>query len=596
MSREPRTGRRTFLRTAALASAAALPRPRATAAAAGPLGRHRALYNGDCNFLFYNPEIWQPEGGPFSLRAIERHLAAIARGGIDTLLINPNTQVAWYPARGLPSILDAYTRGDLGFARRVTAGLAHLKGELAEAYARDLVALLDRYLDLAAAGIDWLAACARLARAGGISPWLSYRMNATHFSAAPDAPVNAPVFRDPANRLPGRVPGGGGAVDTAWIGLNYGRPVVREHMAALIRDGVERYDYEGLELDWLRHPLCLEGPASARATAEITEWIGTLRAITLRRRPDYRLTIRAPANLAYLRGIGLDLRALAQRGLIDGVACSNFWQNPWELPVDDLRRELGDRIAILGGIENAPNWLEAAAPSLVRRPVGPDVQLAGDNAFHASHATAAAPRVRGTRYLSASPEMLRAAAAGRLVLGADGVECFNFFVTDQVRVPGMRAEHDALRGIASLDALRGRTKHYSLSTASLQGTRLWDVPEQLPVSIPPRHRRALRLPMCAEPPGTKLRLVVQIVTDASSRGAACGISVNGAEPAFDGIPTGALLFPTGPYTIHVEEHRAWNFPRDPASLRDGWNEIVLYHEGEGELRVVSVEVGLLPGP
>ena len=23
----------------------------------------RNLFNGDCNFFFYNPELWQPEGG-----------------------------------------------------------------------------------------------------------------------------------------------------------------------------------------------------------------------------------------------------------------------------------------------------------------------------------------------------------------------------------------------------------------------------------------------------------------------------------------------------------------------------------------------------
>ena len=33
------------------------PRPSGPAAAA----RRRNLFNGDCNFFFYNPELWQPE-------------------------------------------------------------------------------------------------------------------------------------------------------------------------------------------------------------------------------------------------------------------------------------------------------------------------------------------------------------------------------------------------------------------------------------------------------------------------------------------------------------------------------------------------------
>jgi len=62
-----------------------------------PLSTHRNLFNGDCNFLFYNPELWQPEGGRYSARAIHNYIGAMADSGVDTLLINPNTQVAWYP-------------------------------------------------------------------------------------------------------------------------------------------------------------------------------------------------------------------------------------------------------------------------------------------------------------------------------------------------------------------------------------------------------------------------------------------------------------------------------------------------------------------
>jgi hypothetical protein len=598
--------RRSFLQAGLLSGAAlALPGVRAAAASgtpapAGPvsprrtrLARHRHLFNGDCNFLFYNPELWQPEGGRYGVPAIERYLAAIAAGGIDTLLINPNTQVAWYPSRRLPHILQGYTRGDLDHARTIGAGLAGMTPTLAETYASTLVATLDLYLDLAEAGVDWLAESARIARARGMSPWLSYRMNPTHFSSAPDSPVNAPVFRDPRNRLSGRTPDAAGSIHAAWIGLNYGRAEVRDYMAAMIQEGVQGYDYEGLELDWLRHPVCLETPASQAHIDTITDWIAGLRALTRARHPDYRLTIRAPANLGYLRQTGLDLAELARRDLVDGFTFSNFWQTPWELPIDELRRELGPDVAIYGGMEDAPNWLETVAPALTERPAGPDVQLAGDNAYRGKTPAGAAERVRGTRYLTASPEFLRASAAGKLVLGADGLEQFNFFVTDQVRVPGLRADYGALRGLDQLAQLRGQPKHYAFNTVSLQGTKLWDVPEQLPVRIAPRHRRALRLPMCAEPAAAGLRLVIQVVVEQSAPAAGWGVSLNGAWPLFAGEDTPLLLFPAGPYTRHVDEHRARNFSLDAGGLRDGWNEITIYNDAATELPVVVVEIGLL---
>src|SRR5207253_2416700 len=73
---------------------------------------HRNLYNADCNTYFYNPELWQPEGPPYSARAIQRFVDRLADSGIDTLLANPNTQVVWYPSRKLEKCTAGYRRGD----------------------------------------------------------------------------------------------------------------------------------------------------------------------------------------------------------------------------------------------------------------------------------------------------------------------------------------------------------------------------------------------------------------------------------------------------------------------------------------------------
>ena len=595
--------RRAFLGGSALTAAAtglagtSLARAAATGAtsAADPraLRNHRNLFNGDCNFLFYNPELWQPEGGPYRATAIHRFITLLAQSGVDTLLVNPNTQVAWYPSAKLESVLRGYRRGDRDFARRIAAGNAGLSPVQMESFISQLIGLLDLYLDLSEAGVDWLAECAVACRQQGISPWLSYRMNATHFSGAPDSPVNSVVFRDPANRLSGRVPGPDRATHHGWVGLNYGQRAVRDHMFALIREGIETYDYEGLELDWLRHPVCLEVGASTRATDELTDWFAEIRALAAARRPGYPVGLRIPSNLPYLKSIGIDVKALAQRGLIDFVTVSNFWQTSWEMPHDALRRELGPDLTIYGGMEDAPNWLEANAPTLTARPEGPEIQLAGDNALKTSTAPARDQTIRGTRYLTASAEFMRANAAGKLVLGADGLEQFNFFVTDQVRVPGQRGDYAALRQLADLEFLRGKEKHYALNTTSVQPTKLWDVPEQLPVKIAPRHRRALRLPMCAEPPDTPLQLVVQVVIPESVQAPAFGVSLNGDWPRFEGTRTQALLFPCGPYRDHVAEHAAWNFAFDPRAIREGWNEIVLYNEGAEEVNFIVVEVGLI---
>ena len=564
-----------------------------TSAPTRRLASHRNLFNGDCNFLFYNPELWQPQGGPYSVHAIQRYIGVLADSGVDTLLVNPNTQVAWYPTKKLDYILQGYRRGDRAFARSIGSGLAGMTPALVDKFSESLGAMLDLYLDLTDAGVDWLAECARACRTRGVSPWLSYRMNATHFSGAPESPVNCRLFRDPANRLSGRIPGAQSTTHPAWIGLNYARPAVRDYMLEMIREGVDAYDYEGLELDWLRHPVCLEANAAQKQIDEMTEWFTKVRAVTKDRRANFPLGIRAPSNLTYLRSIGIDLKELARRGTIDFCTFSNFWQTSWEMPLDELRRELGPDVAIYGGMEDAPNWLETHAPSLTERPSGPDVQLAGDNAYHAARKADAPARVRGTRYLTASAELLRANAAGKLVLGADGLEQFNFFVTDQVRVPGLKADYAAIRQLTDLNFLRGKEKHYAFNTVSAQATKIWDVAEQLPARIAPRHRRAFRIPMCAEPGKAPLQLIIQVISDRGPSAPECGVGVNGAWPVFARKETADLLFPAGPYAKHVEEHVAWNYAVDLVSLRDGWNEITVYNDSAEELNLVGLELGIL---
>ena len=61
--------------------------------------------------------------------------------------------------------------------------------------------------------------------------------------------------------------------------------------------------------------------------------------------------------------------------------------------------------------------------------------------------------------MSASPQMLWANAAGKLAMGVHGIEQFNFFCTDQPRIPGVRCDYSALKGTADLASLRGKPKH-----------------------------------------------------------------------------------------------------------------------------------------
>lgn len=133
----------------------------------------------------------------------------------------------------------------------------------------------------------------------------------------------------------------------------------------------------------------------------------------------------------------------------------------------------------------------------------------------------------GIRYMAASPQMLWANAAGKLAMGVHGIEQFNFFCTDQPKIPGLRGQYSALKGTHDLASLRGKPKHYCLSTPSGNNSMAWELPEQLPAVIGSKQRREFRLSMCAEQKG---KLAVQVLiakgTVAEPR---LGVSVNGAS-------------------------------------------------------------------
>ncbi|HVF10811.1 MAG TPA: hypothetical protein VNA16_08410, partial [Abditibacteriaceae bacterium] len=390
---------------------------------------------------------------------------------------------------------------------------------------------LNRYLDLAEAGINWVAEIASACRRRGISPWISIRMNDMHGANSWERSyMNCALQKDPQYRLSGREINPRDGINPLLMALDYAHPEVRAYYFTMIRELVEDYDYEGLELDWLRTPFCCEPTASQDNSDAMTAWIAEIRKLTqaqaAKTGKPYPLGLRIPVRLGLLRTFGLDVKAMAQAGLIDFISPSNFWQTSWDVPYDCLRAELGEDIMIYGVVEDAPNWMYGYAPE------------SGNS---------------GYRLLSASTPLLRGNAAGKLAAGADGIEQFNFFCTDEEGIHPTAAKrqavYPALRGLEDLEHLRGQAKHYALATSfGHYAFPLFEFAEQVPTTVAPEGRRAFMLSMCAEPAATVSELVIQLVFVKQAVLPDLGISFNGSWPNFEAHPTDELLFPTGSYT------------------------------------------------
>jgi hypothetical protein len=585
----PMPTRRQFLRTAAvgatalpvLASATASPVSAAPASVAvtppardALLARHRNLFNGDTCVYFYNPEKWQPEGGPFSAKAIHRYVDVLADNGVDTFVINANASRAWYPSKTIPSILDGYRRGDREFFRGHAICAGATEPAAVEKYIDTIMAFMNLYQDLLDAGVDWLAETATACRRRGVAPWVSVRMNDMHGHLNyAGSFFNAPLLAQPAMRLHHSAYSPTMRLPDYRSGLNYEKPEVRAFMFAQIKEVVEAYDFAGLELDWWRNALCCEPTASPATVALMNDWFRSIRALTQRRAAQtgraYPFGFRIPGRIGELKAIGIDVETLCREGTLDYVIVSNFWRTSWDMPHDALRRQLGPQVAIYGGIENGANRLAAFSP--------------------------AANVTQEIRLTAASRPMLYANAAGKLALGADGIEWYNFFCTDQAKIPGVVCDYGALRDIHRLDHLRGQSKHYTFSDKG--GTREqipFELVPQLPVALERGWPHAFRLPMCAEPADRGLELVVQVVLKKTDTFAQLPVAFNGSWPQLTATRSDLLLFPCGSFTHHSAEHIGYNYRFPVSLLRDGWNEITVENGGDKTITVVALELAVQP--
>jgi len=192
-------------------------------------------------------------------------------------------------------------------------------------------------------------------REKGLSPWLTMRMNDVHNVDDPGNILHStfwvqhPEFR----RVPENPEGW---VDRAF---DYLHPEVREHHMKFIRELLERYDPDGLELDWMRFGYHFAPGREAEGRAVLTQFMREVRALTLewaaKRGHPIQLGARVPAHPDAAIGLGMDGAAWVQEGLIDMLVPTPFWATAdYDIPMELWRERLGaaaKNVTLAAGLE-----------------------------------------------------------------------------------------------------------------------------------------------------------------------------------------------------------------------------------------------------
>lgn len=218
--------------------------------------------------------------------------------------------------------------------------------------------------------------------------------------------------------------------------LDYARPEVRRRQLSLIAELFERYDMDGLELDWMRWVFMFAPGGEARGRAILTafiEEVGALKkAAEKRLGHPILLRHRIPADPWTCHQLGFDVAAWADRGLADHIVLSNFGlaaDFDYQIPL--WRRLVGKHAKILALVE--PRVL-------------------------------ASPGVSVTSY-----HFLYAAAASALQRGADGVYLFNeCYRESSGKAPERALLSDMLNRIGDLDTIDDVVRRHAVSYPALR--------------------------------------------------------------------------------------------------------------------------------
>jgi len=295
------------------------------------------LHNEDCTNFFCYQDF--PDGKAGEI--VDRYVDVLAGAGVSVLMCNTNARRTNYRSKVWESFWDGYDPA----GSDEQPFFAPVRKDRLKGYRKMVGNMYEVYRQ----GIDYPARVIQRCRARNISPWLSVRMNDVHANDNLEHPFHSALWRRPEFFRQGH-PG------YYARALDFAHAEVRNHYQALIGELLERYDLDGLELDFLREPFLFSKGQEQEGRQILTGWLRDIRkladAAAKRLGHTVKVGVRVPSNPDTALGLGLDAPAWAREGLVDLVVAAPRWATlEFNMPLGEWRKRVGDRVTLAGGLE-----------------------------------------------------------------------------------------------------------------------------------------------------------------------------------------------------------------------------------------------------
>ncbi len=247
--------------------------------------------------------------------------------------------------------------------------------------------------------IDHLKLWLERARKHNIEGWLTMRMNDVHTNDTIESFWHSQLWRERPD-LWRREYNNESWWDRAF---DYSKPEVREHHLKLVRELLQRYQPDGLELDWIRSIFHFAQGYEDAGCDVLTEFVRQVRKLvdetSKQSGKKIKLGVRLPENPITAKRLGMDGPRWIRENLIDQIVLSQ-WLSAinFDPPIEIWKDIIGNREVTI-----AVNFSTSTAPfnrDQLKRP--------------------------GVRSLNNTIELLRGAALNAYHKGADYVYLFNY--------------------------------------------------------------------------------------------------------------------------------------------------------------------------
>lgn len=417
------------------------------------------------NEFMTNPSPMKPE-------YIDMLLDEVKASGSDVFVFNPNGQTVVYPSDVWQTMWDRYLKNP-----------ATAFGEISEDkddFVCEHEAMMHQMLDLKNAGCDIMERVTVGCKKRNLACGISLRMNDVHGHQwgkcylISDFWFDNPQLRNPA----------------PYITLNYEHAQVREHYLKLIREIIQRYEFDVLDLDFLRNPTCFPENQGRKLAPVMTEFFQEVKQEINHSKKNIKLMVRTVADPNLALFYGFDIKTLSDKNLIDGVVPGNHLHSTWMCPIKKIRECVGDSIAIYPSSDYFADTRENL----------PD------------------------RIMGLEKELMRGFAASQLATGADGIYWFNYVVVRQANTlrlmdkPKHRDEcrpcFEAIGEGNGLKNLRSLPKTYIVPSINAN-VGYYDSPVEIPADLIPWQSRKFSLYLSEEPTLSKAVLKIMIKSESS---------------------------------------------------------------------------------